>query len=330
MTYNYPKTIKLGVMISALALIATLTGCTTTSSSPIQEKASSSKAAAAKTPSLEVLASYPVGSFLENLEVQQDGRVIFTNYFSKTIEQVAPNGEKSVFASLSAFPVSIISSGDGFLVAGHSKNFMLGDPANAQQFLLLDSGGNEVGKFEPSGPIFVNGMVALESGDILVADSFASTIWKIDLSAQTVTPWVQHAVLAPDPAQANIPGANGLKLHSKGLVVSNTAQGSLFLITMDDAGAPIGEPTLLAKTGIIDDFWVNPDDSIIFTTHTDVLKSLATDGTVTDVITEGCNGCTAIAPFPGGQSDTYVLINDGGFFFEEVKSQATVAIVTLN
>jgi len=56
MTYNYPKTIKLGVMISALALIATLTGCTTTSSSPIQEKASSSKAAAAKTPSLEVLA----------------------------------------------------------------------------------------------------------------------------------------------------------------------------------------------------------------------------------------------------------------------------------
>jgi len=154
---------------------------------------------------------------------------------------------------------------------------MLGDPVNPQQFLLLDRNGNEVGKFAPSGPIFMNGMVALENGDILIADSVASTIWKLDLSAQTVTPWLRDAALAPDLAQANIPGANGLKLHSKGLVVSNTSQGSLFLIAMDDTGAPSGKPTLLAKTGIIDDFWVNPDDSIIFTTHTDVLKSLATD-----------------------------------------------------
>jgi len=328
MTYIHPNTIKLGFMISVLALVTSMTACTTNSSTPTQEKANTKTAA--KTPSIEVLASYPVGSFLENLEVQQDGRVLITNYFAKTIEQVTPNGEKSVFASLSAFPVSIISSSGGYLVAAQSKNFMLGDPANAQQFLLLDSSGNEVGKFAPSGPIFMNGMVALENGDILVADSVASTIWKLNLSTQTVTPWLQHAFLAPDPAQASIPGANGLKLHSKGLVVSNTAQGSLFLIAMDDTGAPLGEPTLLAETGIIDDFWVNPDDSIIFTTHLDVLKSLATDGTITDVITEGCNGCTAIAPFPLGQSNTYVLINDGGFFFEEVKKPATVAIVTVD
>lgn len=327
MTYNYPKTVKLGIMMSALALITTVTGCTTTSYSPTQEKVNS-KAAATKASSLEVLASYPAGSFLENLEVQQDGRVLFTNYFAKTIEQVTPNGEKSVFASLSAFPVSIISSPDGYLVTAQSKNFMLGDPVNPQQFLLLDRDGNEVGKFAPSGPIFMNGMVELENGDILIADSVASTIWKLDLSDQTVTPWLQDAALAPDPAQASIPGANGLKLHSRGLVVSNTAQGSLFLIAMDDTGAPSAKPTLLAKTGIIDDFWVNPDDSIIFTTHTDVLKSLATDGTVSDVISAGCNGCTAIAPFPIGQTSTYIFINDGGFFFGE-KNESTVSVVTV-
>jgi len=117
--------------------------------SPTQEKVNS-KAAATKTPSFEVLASYPAGSFLENLEVQQDGRALFTNYF---------------FASLSAFPVSIISSPDGYLVTAQSKNFMLGDPVNPQQFLLLDRDGNEVGKFAPSGPIFMNGMVELENGD---------------------------------------------------------------------------------------------------------------------------------------------------------------------
>jgi len=326
MNFNFQKTTKSGIMIGALALIMVMTACTTTSSTPGQE--SSTVVAASKSASIEVLASYPAGSFLENLEVQQDGRILITNYFSKTIEQVTSNGEKSVFANLSGFPVSMISTAEGYLVTAQSKNFMLGDPVNPQQFLLLDKGGNEVGQFVVSEPMFMNGMVELENGDILVADSVAATIWKVDMNAQTVSPWLQHGVLAADPAQANIPGANGLKLHSKGLVVSNTAQGSLFLIAMDDAGTPSGEPTLLAKTGIIDDFWVNPDDSIIFTTHTDVLKLLAADGTISDVVTAGCNGCTAIAPFPLGQSSTYVFINDGGFFFGE-KNESTVVRVTV-
>jgi len=101
-----------------------------------------------------------------------------------------------------------------------------------------------------------------------------------------------------------------LKRHSKGIAVSNTAQGALFLIKIDDNGQPTGAPEQLAKTGIIDDFWVTDDDSIIFTTHTDVLKQLSADGLVTDVLGKGCNGCTAVAPYPLGQSNTYIFINE--------------------
>jgi len=323
---------------SAVILGAALTACvpassenaaTTAAPAPAPAAAAAAPAAA---PKLRVLASYPAGSFLENLEVLPQGDVLITNYFTKTIERVTPAGEKSIFANLSAFPVSLISTADGFLVAAQGKNFLAGDPdfAKAQQILLLDKNGKETGKFNATGAAFLNGMVRLKNGDLLVADSVGAKIWKIDTKAQKITPWFdgQALVAVPGPVPG-IPGANGLKLHPKGLLVSNTSQGSLFLIKMDESGNPVGEAELFAKTGIIDDFWVNDDNSVVFTTHTEVLKSIAPDGTISDIIIKGCNGCTAVAPFPLGQSKTFVLINDGGFFFGE-KNQSTVALVNVD
>lgn len=313
--------------IFAFSVVLSCLAACTASSAPTVPTAS--EATEASDPQLTVLASYPAGSFLENLEVQQDGRVLFTNYFSKTIEQLSAEGDTSTFATLTGFPVSLISIEGGYLVTAQSKNFMSGEPNNTQQFLLLDHNGNQTGQFDAPTALFLNGMVQLDNGDILVADSVAGAIWKVDLAAQSLELWLKHKALAGDPAQPNIPGANGLKRHSKGIAVSNTAQGSLFLISVDDNGQPTGAPERLAETGIIDDFWVADDDSIIFTTHTDVLKQLSADGLVTDVLGSGCNGCTAVAPYPLGQANTYIFINDGGFFFGE-SNQSTVALVRVN
>jgi len=327
MTHQLKITFKSTIKISVLVLLTVLTACKANNSSVPEQAPTATTPTAAKT-TFEILASYPEGSFLENLEVQADGRLLFTNYFSKTIEQMTPNGEKSTFATVSGYPVSLISIASGYLITAQSKNFMSGEPDNAQLFLLLDKNGTEVGQFDAPGTIFLNGMTRLENGDILVADSVASTIWKVDVETQKVTSWLQHKTLAADPEQPGIPGANGLKLHPKGLVVSNTSQRSLFLIKVDNDGQATGEPEQLSQTGLIDDFWINDDGSIVYTTHGDALKSISSDGTISDVITEGCNGCTAVAPFPLGQSNTFILINDGGFFFGP-KQQSTVARVTV-
>jgi len=236
MTYNLQIIIKTAIKISAVALTAVLAACTTAATSTSTAKQASPAATDDAKAKFEILASYPEGSFLENLEVQADGRLLFTNYFTKTIEQLTPNGEKSTFATVSGYPVSLISTASGYLIAAQSKNFMSGDPNNAQQFLLLDKNGAQVGQFDAPSTIFLNGMTRLENGDILVADSVASTIWSVDLEAQKVTPWLQHNALAADPEQPGIPGANGLKRHSMGLVVSNTSQRSLFLIKVGDDG----------------------------------------------------------------------------------------------
>jgi len=309
------------------AVLVTAAGCTQESA---KRTAESPPALSAPTQEkLEVLAAFPAGSFLENLEVQPDGRILFTNYFSKTIEMLSPTGEVSPFADLSIFPVSLITIEGGYLVAGQTKNFMSGDSDNPQQFLVLDKNGGQADQFFAPETLFLNGMVKLDNGDILVADSVGATIWQVSIEHKKVIPWLQHPTLANDPSQPGFPGANGLKLHSQGLLVSNTAQGALYLVPLNDNGTAAGEPSILAETGIIDDFWVNEDDSILFTTHSDALKYLARDGAITDVVSEGCNGCTAIAPYPSGQSNTFVFINDGGFFFGE-KNQSTVVRVSVD
>src|SRR5215471_6306393 len=72
--------------------------------------------AAAQAPIVETVAEYPTGTFLENLDVLPDGRIVFTSYFAKTIEVLAAKAKPRTFATLSAHPVGILAVGDGFLV----------------------------------------------------------------------------------------------------------------------------------------------------------------------------------------------------------------------
>jgi len=333
MTYYSQKLMKSALKVSGLALLTALAACMPTASSAPESITSTATPATpeAIAPSkIKVLASYPIGSFLENLEVLSDDRIFITNYFGKTIELVTPQGKQDAFANLSAFPISIISNNDGFIVAAQGKNFIGGDPnfVKTNQFLILDKQGKEVGKFAAPEILFVNGMTRLKNGDLLVADSIGGAIWKVDIEGQKVVPWLKSQALGLTPGQQPFrPGVNGLKLHSKGLLVSNTSKASLSLIKIDEDGNPIGEPEKLVETGIIDDFWVNDDDSIVFTTHAASLKFVSPDGTISDIISEGCNGCTAVAPYPLGQSNTFVVINDGDFYFGE-KKEPTVLIVT--
>jgi len=285
---------------------------------------------AAEKVNLRVLVSYDTGSFLENLEVQADGRVLYTDYLQKKIEVMATDESASTFAEVDIFPISLISIDDGYLVAGHAKSFFASeDFVMTQTFLTLDKDGNQTARFAAPDARMLNGMVELSDGTILVADSLTSSIWQVDVAAQTLTPWLQDQALAMVPNDAGfLPGANGLKLGADGLIVSNTSQGSLALIRLDAQNNPVGQPEKIVDAGRIDDFWVREDGSILYTTHSDELMIAGADGTVSEVFAHGCNGCTAIAPYPLGQDKDFVFINDGGMF-EGHKDPATVVLVTL-
>jgi len=276
-----------------------------------------------------ILASYPSGAFLENLEVQPDGRILFTNYPAKTIEVLVPNGEPSTFARLSGFPLGIISTNDGYLVTASSKSILAGeDTSKSQQFLLLDKNGIETGRIDVPQARALNGMVRLDNRTVLAADSAAGMIWAVDVKNQAVTPWLQHSSLAPrTDDEIYKPGANGLKLRSDGLIVSNTSHGTLSHIAIDKDGNPAGSPKVIANVGIIDDFWIREDSSILFTTHDASIKSLSVDGSIEVIATQHLLGNTAIAPYPPNQADSFAVTTDGGLYFG-AKETAKVVLVT--
>jgi len=280
--------------------------------------------------SSKVLASYPSGNFLENLEVQSDGRLLFTNYSTKSIEQLLPNGETSKFANLTSYPLGIISIPEGYLVTANSKSLLLGeDTKDAQQILLLDKNGNQTGQFNTPQAMALNGLVQLDNGTILAADSLAGTIWEIDIKAKKITTWLKDKALEPLANQKMFkPGANGLKLHTSGLIVSNTSLGTLSLIKIGKDGRPNSQAKLIAKVGMIDDFWVRADSSILFTTHEKSIKLLSTTGNIKVIATKHCLGNTAIAPYPPNQSRSYAVTTDGGMYFG-AKDQAKVVSITI-
>src|SRR5262249_46085516 len=225
----------------------------------------------AQGPNVEILAEYPPGNFLENLDVLSDGRVVFTSYFAKTIEILDNRGTASTLAHVSAHPVSILAIEGGFLVAAHGQAFTSG-PAfvETQQFLLLDSGGREVAMFKAPEARFLNGMVSHSGGTILVADSVAGKIWQVDHKAHSVIPWLADGALAQDPSVKEFrPGANGLKRQGDHVLVSNSSRGTLAAIAVDSSGAPNGPLIELAKVDPIDDFVVGPTGEIIFATRRD-------------------------------------------------------------
>jgi hypothetical protein len=261
-----------------------------------------------------VVAEYPNGTFLENLDTLMDGRVVFTSYFGKSIE-ILEGDKVRTFAKVSAHPVSILAIDRGFIVAAHGQPFVSG-PAfvQTQQFLLLDKDGRETGSFKAPDARFLNGMVSHTGGTILVADSIAATIWQVDPQARTLYAWMKHDGLAQDPAVKEFrPGANGLKRVGERLVVSNSSRGTLSITTIGTSGAPSTPLTPLAQVGPIDDFAIGPAGEIIFTTHGATLKRRSADGTVSDLMTAGCDGCTAVTIVTGaGGSRDLIVLTTGG------------------
>jgi len=277
-----------------------------------------------------ILATFPHGAYHENLEVLPDERMLFTDYLNKKIEVMHTDENVTTFAKLNDYPLSLLAVESGYIVVASGMHFLEGpDFVKTQKIVLLDKNGNEVDQFATPNALVLNGIMSLPNGTVLVADSMAATIWRVDVEARKITPWVQDPALAQIPDQpVFLPGANGLKLRGDGVIVSNTSHGNLLEIKFDTDGNPVGKPKQIAETGRIDDIWIRQNGAILYTTHSDELMQVETDGTITELFAHGCNGCTAIAPYPLGQDQDFVFVGDGGMY-EGHKDPATVVLVTL-
>jgi sugar lactone lactonase YvrE len=256
-----------------------------------------SAASFAKTPT--VLAEFPNGTFLENVTQTDRGAIVFTNYFAKTLEILVPGKPARTLATLPAHPVGIVRSKGGFVVSAHGKPFNSGSAfTESQQILILDSAGTVKSAFPVPQAKFLNGLAVHASGALLVADSIAGAIWRIEPTKQKVSTWLEDEALKQDPSIKEFrPGANGLKFFGNSLLVSNSSRGGLFSIPVNRDGNILGAAKRVAKTDSIDDFFVTRSGDIVFATHADQLKRVRATGEIDTLLPSGCDGCTALAPF---------------------------------
>jgi sugar lactone lactonase YvrE len=252
----------------------------------------------------EILARYPSGTFLENLLVEPEGRVLFTNYFARRIERWSPGAGAGTLSDVPAHPVSLTALGDGRLaLAAHGASFLQGPAAlrGTGAVLLLARDGAVLGRIALPDAIFPNGGLLIAPGRMLLADSALGRIWMIDIGAGVATPWLDHPLLAPPEGQRN-PGVNGLKLRGEELLASNSATRRLLRVRLA-AGAPAGPPEVIAEmTGGVDDFAIGGDGTVFAATHASGLARLAPGASTPDTIpAPRVEGSTAVALTPDGR-----------------------------
>jgi hypothetical protein len=129
----------------------------------------------------------------------------------------------------------------------------------------------------PSAVRALNGSCLIGPRTILVADSFASLIWRVDLSEDgrsgSASIWLKHysMLFHPGEMKPEQPGVNGLRFSTKTSYVYYTSTVlKLFMRVRVDrlTHAPLGIPEYLGGDKMMDDFCLDEDLGMAYvTTH---------------------------------------------------------------
>jgi alkylhydroperoxidase family enzyme len=237
-------------------------------------------------PSLTDVALFPKKSFLENLAVRSDNSVLVTSANTKQLFYVPPTTGTEVvepvllhtFEQLPLNPLEI--EPDLFLVSTSNlytthesfmhlldlRNWRPGDPVNIETVFRF-----------PDKARGLNGSCLLAPGVVLVADCFASLIWRLDIQpggrTMEARVWLEHTSMDyfPGKMKPEQPGVNGVRYAAKSnyLYYTSTAKKLLMRVLVDPGTLEAaGHPELVLAGRMGDDFLIDEDAQVIYlTTH---------------------------------------------------------------
>jgi hypothetical protein len=241
-----------------------------------------------KKATLSTVTVFPKGFFLENLAVRSDNSLLVTSLKTHELWYVPPakREEHVEAASLFTFDKSPMS-----LVETEPNVFYIfttdGYATHASSMYRIDlrawKPGQEIHpelvlNF-PSAVRALNGSCLVGPRTILVADSFASLIWRVDLSedgrSASASIWLKHYSMLYHPGEMKPeqPGVNGVRFSKQTSYLYYTATVlKLFMRVRVDREtlAPLGDPEYLGGDKMMDDFCLDEDAGVAYvTTHRD-------------------------------------------------------------
>jgi len=236
---------------------------------------------------LTTVATFPEHFVLENLAVCADGSILVTVLNHKQRWYVpAPNGGRPVTPALvhtfDNFAMGIVETERAIFyvsTAGQTaalerfdlRGWVPGAPVKHTGVLTFD---------RPAG---LNGACLLAPRVMLLANSLAGLIWRVDLAddglTATASIWLQHHTMASDPDNGLTspmgpqPGINGIRYAARTNVAyyTSTARKLFMRVAVDPAThMPMGEPDVVAADIPGDDFCLDENAAVAYlTTHPD-------------------------------------------------------------
>lgn len=234
---------------------------------------------------VDVVAEFPPGYFLENLAVMSDGSVLVTAVLQKELWWVPPTAPGTTaepllvhrFDHLALGIVELapdvfgVSLSDGYttresrVVSVDLREWEPGAAAPVATFATFDDRVRAL-----------NGSCLPAPGVLLLADCFAGLVWRVDVGqggpSGTAQVWLEHPSLRPDPDSTLTPpqpGVNGLRYDSTRhhLYWTNTARSLFARVAVDpDRLLPVGEPEVVARVPMADDFCIDDRAGVAYVT----------------------------------------------------------------
>jgi hypothetical protein len=235
---------------------------------------------------LSTVAEFPQGTFLENLAVRSDNSLLVTSLKARQLWFVPASkaGERALPELLFTFNKSPMS-----LVEPEPDVFYLcitdGYETHASSIYRVDlrfwARGKEIHPelvfTFPSAVRALNGSCLIGPRTILVADCFASMIWRVDLAEDgrnaAASVWLKHYSMLYHPGEMKPeqPGINGVRFAEKTSYLYFTATTlRLFMRVRVDREtlAPLGVPEYLGGGKMMDDFCLDEARGVAYvTTH---------------------------------------------------------------
>ncbi len=222
---------------------------------------------------VRTVAAWPVGTFVENLVVREDGSLVVSLFSKKELAQVAPGSEPRKLASLPGSPTGLALVGGAVFVSVGE----MGKPGWAI-FHMSDSGAVEKIVDVPDA-LMLNGATFFRSSVLLVADSALGRVFAVDTVTRTVSTWLEDPLLGKVGDDPKVPGVNGVRTFGDHVYFTSTER-ALVLRAAVHADGSAGKLETVAERLVGDDFALDAKGNLYIATHIfNQIMRLAPDGT---------------------------------------------------
>lgn len=208
----------------------------------------------------EIVATWPVGTFVENLVVDEDGTVYASVESLREIQAVDRNGHVKTLAKFESSVTGLTLTGNEIL----ANTGTIGQPVWSVARLSKD--GDRLGSISIDDALFLNGSTRFRDQKVLVPDSILGRIYEVDVAAGSASVWLDHDLFKKVTSEPMLPGINGLRVSGDHAYFTNTDRAILGYVEIERDGRA-GTVKVLAERFVGDDFAVASDGSLFVTNH---------------------------------------------------------------